>query len=312
MYRMETSSQGRLGLQQVFPKNFEWKGKTFSEVTSLIKKNSNKDRKDYDSSIFFKPQPLKIYRREIASVSNTTDSRKSSTIQSFEIPGGSIMLDPTNNTFDCKGVNNTKAFHYNDIRDSYNPCSSCDVPLEGATDSTFVRSLSAQDNARRRVRSSGMNRTKFIANKNNTKNYFSSSSQYLHGRNKTFKQNQFNSLRMEGNHTEENVYASNTVQSCGTDASGNTSYVPVYYKPNNSKFAQQGGVSSSNRLVRLKYDTITDVGGSMTKVYGNHTANALAYGVSSNGYTIKDKIGYPNTCSLRFSQANPDGIKQNC
>ena len=27
---MESSSRGRLGLQQIFPKNFEWKGKTFS------------------------------------------------------------------------------------------------------------------------------------------------------------------------------------------------------------------------------------------------------------------------------------------
>lgn len=27
--------------------------------------------------------------------------------------------------------------------------------------------------------------------------------------------------------------------------------------------------------------------------YGKHTANALAYGVSSSGYTVKDKIGYP-------------------
>jgi len=308
MYSMETSSQGRLGLQQIFPKNFEWKGKTFSEVTSMIKKNTNEDNATYDKSVFFRTPPLKIYRREIANVTNTSASRKSSTIQSFEIPGGSIIKDGDA----CTGVVNTKDFHYNNIRDSYNPCSSCDEPLVGATDSTFVRSLSAQDNARRRVRSSGMNRTKFVANKNNTQNYYSSSSQYMHGRNKTFKQNQFNTLRVEGKHTEENVYASNTVQSCGTDASGNTSYVPVYYKPNNAKFAQQGGVSSSNRLTRLKYDTITDVGASMTKVYGNHTANALAYGVPSNGYTIKDKIGYPNTCSLRFSKANPNGIKQNC
>jgi len=312
MYSMETSSRGRLGLQQIFPKNFEWKGKTFSEVTSLLRKNNNIDTNNYPSSVFFKPQPLKIYRREIATVTNTSQSRKSSTVQNFEVPGGSIILDPTNNTSDCNGVTNTKILNYNDVDKSYNPCSACDDPLVGATDSTFVRSLSSQDNARRRVRSGGMNRTKFIANRNNSQNYYSSSSQYLHGRNKTFKQNQFNSLRMEGTHSDENVYASNTVQSCGTDTNGNTSYVPVYYKPNNAKFAQQGGVSSSNRLVRLKYDTITDVGASMTKVYGNHTANALAYGVPANGYTIKDKIGYPNTCSLKFSAANPNGIKQNC
>lgn len=296
---MESSSEGRLGLQQVIPKNFEWKGKTFSEITSLIKKNSNIDNAQYSTSIFLRPQPLKIYRREIGNITNDSESRKSHTIQSFETPGGAILVDG----FNCKGTHTTKHFHYNDKRDSYNPCSACDVPLEGAIDSTFVKSLSTEDNARRRVRSSGMNRTKFLANKNNTKNYFSSSSQYLHGRNKSFKQNQFNSLRVEGQQKENNVYSSNTIQSCGSDSNGESQYVPVYYKPNNAKFAQQGGVSSSSRLVRLKYDTITDAGASMTKVYGNHTANAMSYGVPVNGYTIKDKIGYPNICTPIFPKS---------
>ena len=44
---------------------------------------------------------------------------------------------------------------------------------------------------------------------------------------------------------------------------------------------------------RKKYETITTVGDSYRTAYGNPTANALAYGVPSYGYTIKDKIGYP-------------------
>lgn len=309
---MESSSEGRLGLQQVFPQNFLWKGKTFSEVTSLIRKNNNLDQNHYDHSIFFKSQPLKHYRREVANIDNVSNSRISSTIKSFETPGGAILLDPNSSLY-CAGNASTKDIAYNDTNQSANPCSACDVPLEGAIDSTFVRSLSAQENARRRVRSSGMSRTKYMENKNNSKNFFSSSSQYLHGRNKTFQQNQFNNLRIEGTHSSENVYASNTPQTCGgTDANGNPGYVPVYYKPNNAKFAQQGGVSASTRLVQLKYNTITDGGASMAKVYGNHTANALAYNVPGNGYTIKDKIGYPNTCSLKFTSAHPNGIKTKC
>ena len=72
---MESSSEGRLGLQQVFPKNFLWKGKTFSEVTSLIRKNNNLDQTHYDHSIFFKSQPLKHYRREVATIDNVSNSR---------------------------------------------------------------------------------------------------------------------------------------------------------------------------------------------------------------------------------------------
>jgi len=70
-------------------------------------------------------------------------------------------------------------------------------------------------------------------------------------------------------------------------------YVPVYYKPNNPQFAVQGAVSSGDLINRKKYDTITSVGASFRSAYGNQTANALAYGSSMYGYTIKDKIGYP-------------------
>ena len=70
-------------------------------------------------------------------------------------------------------------------------------------------------------------------------------------------------------------------------------YNRVYYKPNNPTFAQQGAVSSSSRIARLKYDSITGAAETYRNAYGLHVANALSYGVPANGYTIKDKIGYP-------------------
>jgi len=73
-----------------------------------------------------------------------------------------------------------------------------------------------------------------------------------------------------------------------------TPYVPLYYKPNNSKFATQGSVDASSRLSRLKYDTITKSANSYMTAYGKQTANALAYGVPGPSYSIKEKIGYPN------------------
>ena len=76
-------------------------------------------------------------------------------------------------------------------------------------------------------------------------------------------------------------------------------FVPLYYKPSNSKFASQGGVDAGARLARLKYDTITSSANSFRTAFGNHTANSLAYGVPNPGPTnnLKDKQGYPNTCS---------------
>ena len=76
-------------------------------------------------------------------------------------------------------------------------------------------------------------------------------------------------------------------------------FVPLYYKPSNSKFASQGGVDAGARLARLKYDTITSSANSFRTAFGNQTANSLAYGVPNPGPTnnLKDKQGYPNTCS---------------
>ena len=86
---------------------------------------------------------------------------------------------------------------------------------------------------------------------------------------------------------------SNTVYTGTNTPSFLPPYVPIYYKPNNSQFGTQGAVSSSDLINRKKYDTITTVGSSFRSAYGAQTANALAYGSSQYGYTLKDRIGYP-------------------
>lgn len=68
-------------------------------------------------------------------------------------------------------------------------------------------------------------------------------------------------------------------------------YVPLYFKPNNASFAVQGAVDASTRIHRLKYETITDSANSLRAAYGDATANALAYGVSEQGYTEKTVVG---------------------
>ena len=295
MYSMESSREGRLGLQNTH--YFQWKGKTFSQVSSVIQKTQ--PTSNGNISAFLKPMPIKHYRREIASIEpSVTNPRSSQSIRlSMDAPGSTIVQSASEK---CTGINKTLDFHIEDTR-SNRPCNSCDDTFPGLQphqqNSKYLKNLSDETNARRRVRSAGMNRPRYDNNLNNRPENYRSSSQYLHGRNKTFKQNQFNNLRIENaSNSSENVYASNTIQYCGSDSS-QTQYVPVYYKPSNSKFAVQGAVDASSRLARLKYDTITDSGAKMRSAYGEHTANALAYHVPSNGYTIKDKIGYPNTCT---------------
>ena len=61
--------------------------------------------------------------------------------------------------------------------------------------------------------------------------------------------------------------------------------------PDNASFAVQGAVDASTRIHRLKYETITDSANSLRAAYGDATANALAYGVSEQGYTEKTVVG---------------------
>ena len=77
-------------------------------------------------------------------------------------------------------------------------------------------------------------------------------------------------------------------------------YTPLYYKPNNSQYAQQGAVSASSRITRLKYNTITTNASKYRNTLGESVGNALAYGVSDTTYTIKDKIGFPNKKTPQF------------
>jgi len=73
------------------------------------------------------------------------------------------------------------------------------------------------------------------------------------------------------------------------------SNLTVSYKPNNARFAQQGGVSSSSMTDRKKYETIMNTATTFVAPFGKQVANALAYGVQEVTYTGKDKMGFPNT-----------------
>jgi len=85
-----------------------------------------------------------------------------------------------------------------------------------------------------------------------------------------------------------------------------SNYVNMNYKPNNSQFAVQGAVSGSNFILRKKYDTITDAGAKMKAAYGSATASALAYGVTDQQYTLKQKMGYPIALTPVISKYNGD------
>lgn len=217
----------------------KWKGKTFTEITTIMQKNDTFNINSRNDIL--KALPMKHYRKEIASVDVLKCGNSSSkTIGSdFNTPGLSIVRN-TDDTI-VKGLPNT--LHI--VTNSYNACNNtCSEPFTNIQRGG-VRSLSQQDNAKRRVRSSGQ----FLNEYDNTnkKKYFSTSKEYLYNRNRLHQQNDFHY------NVNTNGYRTNTKSHC------ENSHVPVSFKPNNAKFSKQGAVDSGTRLLRLKNDTINKI-----------------------------------------------------
>lgn len=177
-----------------------WKGKTFNEISSAIKKNIG-DNGAANVKGIFKANPLKIYRRE-RGVFNCTN-RTSTSIDVINAPGGTTVNSIAN---ECKGLKTTIDFNLTENK-SERP-------------GTSTVCFSQAENAKRRVRSNGMIKKNYNVNKNNDQ-YYTSSSQYLESRAKTFSQNQYYNIR-KGDVTIEpgsnrsmfNVYATNGISHC--------------------------------------------------------------------------------------------------
>ena len=86
----------------------------------------------------------------------------------------------------------------------------------------------------------------------------------------------------------------------------------VYYKPNNPQFAQQGGVSSSTRMLKLNVDTISTAAATMRRLRGANAATSLMNGSLPNTpYIYKDKTP---PCNPSTYTGNPfffQGQRQN-
>ena len=150
--------------------------------------------------------------------------------------------------------------------------------------------------------------------------YYQSNAAYLQGKCKTFKQTQFNFLKtnkcptvnLKPSPETANCYEfyPNCAENC--DCTGPCKNRKVYYKPNNPQYAQQGAVSSSSRIARLKLNTINTFANSFvsTKNYGPAVANAYAYsGRPERPFTLKTKTF---NCSANKSLFHKNGNKTIC
>jgi hypothetical protein len=294
------------------PIYYPWKGKSLNQIVSAIQKNVSKinDPSLNVSVNMFHAQPLKIYRKEIAStpMKNPSLPRTGVSIDELNRPGGTITIQQYKTSLPT-GLDRIVL----DPFEAGATSNSTDHPGKCASFTSNGLCLAQETNARRRCRSSGIMKH----------NYNSSAAQYLTTRNKTFQQNQFNFF-VSGNQSatagtalaRNNVYASQgtTFAQMVYDASGTLStcskmkrpYTNVVYKPNNSKFAQQGGVSAGALINRKKFDTITNNVALYRKVYGDSVASAMGSYTSNSVFSYKGKINYPVKCTPTFPKhVNP-------
>jgi len=268
-----------------------WKGKTFGQITTSIQKNQNSGA-EMKQSLLFMPPPLKIYRREVNTAPVAVNSTKRSTkIDELNRPGG-YLVSSHKDECDCSG---NVGILDNLIPNNKTETGEC-CNTKGMLDPATV--------ARRRMRSSGVIRRP-VDSAASAAAYCTTSQEYLNTRGKTFEQNQYHYFK-SGNPlvkpgapgSEDNKYAANIDSTLNCPNNPNY-YVESQFKPNNYKYSQDGGVSSSARTSRLNYNIITTNGGLYTKAFGSEVGNALAYGASSDAYTIKQKIGFPAPCDTK-------------
>ena len=260
---------------------YSWKGLAFNKiiVTSAYQKNKNTNTSVYN---LFNPSPLKIYRKEIASTKVNLCSRSAISINEINQPNGYRVLsniDLKNNiNYANTGIPHT--LYMNTPNSTYST-QTLQCNSGNPTCVSHINTMSESVNALKRVRSSGM-----IRKNTPTQQYYTSRQQYLNSRNLTYKQNQYKYI--------SNVSLPSTININNINITHCKKPTQPTYKPNNSQFSQQGAVTSSSLVTRLKYDTINNAASTLATNLGKNTANALAYHTSFVGYTSKDKIGFPS------------------
>ena len=162
----------------------QWKAKSTTQLTSSYQFNGDASL-NTNTSVrrLFKPLPLKIYRREIATQGSTClgrpcNPRTSMSIDELAQPGGYIVskeqplldMDGLASTLDLKVPNNT-------------------TELGTPSCNTKTNCVNPAANALRRVRSAGMIHLNY---KNCGKaSYYTNTNQYLKSRGESFAQNSF-------------------------------------------------------------------------------------------------------------------------
>ena len=292
------------------PQTVVGKGVNITNIRPILNQDPNLTDNNANA---FRARPIKHYRRQYVDSSNKNRAVASKNLMyNVTTPGGLTVTDNTCN--DCRSFSipvDERSFNIDKTRSDLNLQNKC--------------ARITEDNARRRARGA---QTNINSNQNKPK-YYTTNKSYLQSRCKLFEQKEFNFASNESTtikpgsaQASDFTYRSNCCytkcgtwtdvnRSCGTDSEC-TDFIDtccnvVMYNPSNPKYGVQGAVSSSNRILRLKVDSITlaasnqpnreDPTGKNFYQVGNSIANAVAYSSrTETPFTAKSKYQDVNKC----------------
>lgn len=262
-----------------------------------------------DMAPFGKPRPIKHWRKQLVARTSMGPSN-SSVIVPFDQPGSTVNL----------GVNDGQICSCNDSLNvqtivtrfpgNKNKTFDQGTKLNGAGPNGSTACIAS--NPESNIIRSGMTEKNINSQSETeapTKKFSFSTQQYLRSKCRSFDQ------RLTGRLNPGTLYVSEDDGCCikpvpysnsdsGSQVRLSTNCpdetcdgnpVKIIVKPNNRQFFQQGAVSSSSRLERLKLNTINKAASSLKKEYGSSAANAAKYTQSgATPYFIKVK---PVSCN---------------
>lgn len=267
----------------------------------------------------FRARPIKQWRLQYGDINKKQILTNSHSISQLSMPGGTIVTDEkTYNSNRCQPIYGIVSYEVGKFSKIgiYNPY--LKYKHDNDTMKTYSKVGDPESKAKRLVRYTSRIDAPWIDCK---KPYYVNYKYYLQSRSKTYEQNKFQFRKFNDTQDESKINPRTCRSSCGRSAyesityrsncsslqsvncsnsldisacSGVCSY--NYYKPNNCHFSQQGAVSGSSRLLRLKKNTIDKNARSIGKIYGS---NALAYSsMSQTPFINKSKMnsgGYTRT-----------------
>ena len=240
----------------------------------------------------FKARPIKHWRKQLNPTPNSGNG-KSAVGMPFNKPGSEVFLgkSSTSNCVSCSG-SSASITKSSNVEEQYNTF------FTDAGDKFF-------DADKNKMVCVACNPEANIIKPASTlisKKYYSDRAAYLKSRCKSYNQN------LSGNPVQGIQYLDGTTPVWASDSStGSQVYSTsdccsttgatstLIYKPNNMQYGTQGAVDSSDRITRLKMNTINKNGASFATAYGASAANAGSYtGGAGSPYFIKSLKNQPN------------------